>query len=110
MPPKTASAFSRRCWARTPDQYARQRCIIPLTARLPSAKESGSLFDGQGSGIDNWEGGKPGDPPGQLYQIEADRHEDNNLYNDHPEIVEKLRALLDKYKQQGHSRLRPKTY
>jgi arylsulfatase A len=63
------------------------------------------FIDGQGSGIDNWQGAKPGDPPGQLYDIEADRHEDTNLYNDHPELIEKLKALLEKYKEQGYSRL-----
>ena len=62
------------------------------------------LIDGQGPGSNQWDGPQAGDPPGQLYDIEADRHEDNNIYNDHPETVEKLKALLEKYKQQGHSR------
>jgi len=47
---------------------------------------------------------KPGEPEGQLYNLEEDFAESNNLWNEHPEIVERLTNLLDKYKQQGHSR------
>ena len=34
----------------------------------------------------------------------ADIGERTNLYNEHPDVVERLRALLEKYKQQGYSR------
>ena len=61
-------------------------------------------IDGQGPGSNQWDGPKDGDPPAQLYDIEADRHEDRNLFEDHPEVVESLKAILQRYKDQGHSR------
>ena len=47
---------------------------------------------------------EPGGPKGQLYNLEDDLAESNNLWSKHPEIVERLTNLLEKYKQQGHSR------
>lgn len=62
------------------------------------------FIDGQGPGSVQWEGPQPGDPPGQLYDLAADIGEQNNLYEQHPEIVERLSALLEKYKADGRSR------
>ena len=47
---------------------------------------------------------KPDDPPGQLYNMAEDYSETNNLYLEHPKIVKRLTALLEKYKRQGYSR------
>jgi len=47
---------------------------------------------------------KPGGPQGQLYNLEQDPGEQKNLWTERPEIVERLSALLERYKQQGHSR------
>ena len=47
---------------------------------------------------------KPGGPKGQLYNLAADPAEENNLWLKHPDIVENLTALLDRYKRQGYSR------
>ena len=47
---------------------------------------------------------KPGEPKGQLYNLEHDITESNNLWSKHPEIVERLTKLLDKYKEQGYTR------
>ncbi len=46
----------------------------------------------------------PGEPKGQLYNLTADPGEANNLYLSRPEVVERLGALLEKYRTQGHSR------
>lgn len=46
----------------------------------------------------------PGGPKGQLYNLAKDPTEADNLYLKYPEIVARLTALLDKYKQQGFSR------
>ena len=66
------------------------------------------LVLGPGSGGNRYPSGpnalKKGDPSGQLYDMTADESEKKNLYNEHPEIVERLTALLEKYKRQGHSR------
>jgi arylsulfatase A-like enzyme len=47
---------------------------------------------------------KQGEPEGQLYNLEDDLAESRNLWSENPEIVERLTNLLEKYKQQGHSR------
>ncbi len=45
-----------------------------------------------------------GDPGGQLYNLEEDPAEENNVYEDYPEVVEELRALLQQYRDTGRSR------
>jgi arylsulfatase A-like enzyme len=47
---------------------------------------------------------KPGSPPGQLYDLAKDPRQTTNLYTQHPEIVERLKVLLEKCKADGHSR------
>jgi arylsulfatase A-like enzyme len=55
--------------------------------------------------------GKPGDgdaqalslPPVQLYDMKSDPAETNNVQADHPDIVAKLTALLEKYVNDGRS-------
>ena len=46
---------------------------------------------------------KPGEPKGQLYDMANDPGERNNVYKDHPDIVDRLTKLLEKYKKQGRS-------
>jgi hypothetical protein len=41
---------------------------------------------------------------GQLYNLADDPHELYNLYEQHPEIVERLTKYLDEYKASGHTR------
>ncbi len=45
----------------------------------------------------------PNDPDGQLYNLAEDPKEKNNLYSQHPEIVEKLSRLLERYRKSGRS-------
>jgi arylsulfatase A len=47
---------------------------------------------------------RPGEPEGELYNLKDDPHEDNDLYQDRPEVVARLTALLDKWKAAGRSR------
>jgi len=60
-----------------------------------------------GLGAGGFSGGikkpKPGEPEGQLYDLEADPAESRNLYARHPEKVARLTALLEKYKASGRS-------
>lgn len=69
-------------------------------------------LDHQGSGGNNYAKGPLAtlnlpevapNAPGQLYDLEADPGETNNLYNQHPEIVKELKALLDETKRSGRS-------
>jgi arylsulfatase A-like enzyme len=46
----------------------------------------------------------PGEPAGQLYNLDDDMAESKNLWSKHPEIVERLTKLLELYKQQGRTR------
>jgi len=61
------------------------------------------LIDGAGSG--GWSGKGDG-RPGQLYDMQADPGEQNNLYNhpEHQHIAERLKARLTEYKKNGRSR------
>ena len=43
---------------------------------------------------------KPGDPPGQLYNLDEDIGETNNLYNQHPEIVKMMKQKLEEIKNE----------
>jgi hypothetical protein len=47
---------------------------------------------------------EPDGPKGQLYNLDDDPAEQTNLWAERPEIVAHLTALLERYKQQGHSR------
>ncbi len=63
------------------------------------------------SGDDNQEpawfqkerGYTPHNQPGELYDLRADARESRNLYAERPEIVTRLKALLEKYKKDGRS-------
>lgn len=46
----------------------------------------------------------PGGVSGQLYDLTADPGETNNLWDRHPEIVQRLSALLARYQQDGRTR------
>ena len=69
-------------------------------------------LDHRGSGGNNYETGElkrfalpdtaPA-APGQLYNLDTDPGETQNLYFAHPEIVQKLKALLEKSKKDGRS-------
>jgi arylsulfatase A len=41
---------------------------------------------------------------GQLYDLETDPYEKNDLWDEYPDVVSHLTALLEKYQQQGYSR------
>lgn len=45
---------------------------------------------------------KPGDPPGQLYNLEEDLGLTNNLYNKHPEIVKMMKQKLEEIKGKNY--------
>jgi arylsulfatase A-like enzyme len=45
-----------------------------------------------------------GEAKGQLYNVSEDPRESRNVYLEHPEIVARLEALLQKYRQAGRTR------
>ena len=47
---------------------------------------------------------KPGDPPGELYDMRTDPGETRDLYTERPDVVAKLTKLLDQYRTDGRSR------
>ena len=47
---------------------------------------------------------KPGEPAGELFNMADDLAETHNYYQEKPEIVSRLKALLEKYQRQGYSR------
>ena len=44
------------------------------------------------------------DTPGQLYDLDRDPGETNNVSKEHPEIAERLKRLLDESMASGRSR------
>ncbi|MCP4398110.1 MAG: sulfatase, partial [bacterium] len=46
----------------------------------------------------------PGESKGQLYDMDNDRSETTNLWDEQPDIVERLTTLLISYQETGHSR------
>ena len=59
-------------------------------------RDSGGWVDPRGTGP------QPG-APGQLYNLEDDPGERNNLFDAHPGLVAELTDLLESYKTQGRS-------
>lgn len=60
------------------------------------------------AGSGGWSYPKPGEeceglPPIQLYDLDADIGEQINVFDEHPEVVDKLKALLTKYVEDGRS-------
>jgi len=69
------------------------------------------------SGDNNGNRNRPGEPlwfkeergysknefPGELYNLREDRTQRHNLYGDKPEVVRRLKALLEEYKSRGRS-------
>ena len=47
---------------------------------------------------------KPGEAAGQLFDLQTDPAELRDVYSGHPEIVARLRRLLDSYQKSGRSR------
>ena len=44
------------------------------------------------------------EPAGQLYNLAADPAETTNRYDERPDLVAELTALLEKYQREGRSR------
>lgn len=47
---------------------------------------------------------EPGGPEGQLYNLEDDPAETKNLWLDHPDVVDRLKSMLEDYDTKGRSR------
>jgi arylsulfatase A-like enzyme len=87
----------------------------PIREALVSHSENGTfsikqrnwklILDNKTSGGWVRPAGEPPQPgtPGQLYDLESDPYEKNNLWEKHQDIVEKLTYLLEKYKSEGRS-------
>jgi len=90
-----------------------RRYTLHQTISLALAIRRGpwKYLDHQGSGGNNYSGRlapfvlpeKAPDAPGQLYNLDSDPGETNNLYFKHPEIVRELKTQLEEYKESGRS-------
>jgi arylsulfatase A len=88
----------------------------PIREAIVSHSENGSYAIRQGpwklilgtDGSGGWvaPSDDPYDPerPGQLYNLEEDPGERSNVIDERPEIVARLRTLLQRYRQTGRSR------
>lgn len=85
------------------DKAAAQPAIVNISSRGLFDVRVGpwKLIEGLGSGgftVPAKVQPKAGEAPGQLYNLDADPHEDNNLYASHPEKVKELSEMLEKIK------------
>ena len=88
----------------------------PIREAVVSLSENGSYAirqgpwklilgtDGSGGWVEPSDDPYDPDRPGQLYNLEGDPGEQMNLYDERPEIVERLGALLRSYQEAGRSR------
>ncbi len=65
------------------------------------------ILETKGSG--GWVGPRDSGPfgpdkPGQLYNLDDDPYEKKDLWDKRPDVVERLKKLLEKYERQGYSR------
>ncbi len=58
---------------------------------------------GSGGWVEPAGGGPKAGSPGQLYNLRDDPREQLNRFSEHPEIVERLKQLLERYKAEGRS-------
>lgn len=104
-----------------PDSYDMSPALLgkrlnqPIREALVYHSENGTFAIRQGEWkliLDNETSGgwmpPSGEPPragtpGQLYDLARDPLEEINLWDKHPEIVEQLSALLEKYRREGRS-------
>lgn len=100
--------FSTALLEKTPGKLPREAMIQHAgDGTFAIRKGAWKLILGKGSGGLSKVAGIEGPPvktPGQLYNLETDPYETDNLYNQYPEIVRELNALLDTYKALGHSK------
>lgn len=85
-----------------------------ITLALAIRQGPWKYLDHTGAGNGNYENApglkkyilpeKAPDAPGQLYNLDTDPGETNNLYFEHPGIVEELRTRLHAYRDSGRSR------
>ena len=47
---------------------------------------------------------QPGKPPAQLYHLDTDPGETKNLFDQEPEVVERLSLLIERFATEGRSR------
>ncbi len=87
-----------------------------ITLALAIRKGPWKYLDHRGSGGNSYEKGEmkrfaladtAPDAPGQLYNLETDPGEKENLYFKHPEVVKELKALLERSKAEGRSAPKP---
>jgi arylsulfatase A-like enzyme len=84
---------------------AGQKAVVHISSKGVFAIRKGSwkLIMGLGSGgftVPVEIKPQPGEATGQLYNLTTDIHEDNNLYQQYPEKVKELSALLEIIKNQ----------
>ena len=83
----------------TPISATRKAAVFQSALGLFAVREGPwKLIRGHGGGAlyDREARAAPGGPPGQLYQLDRDPGETTNVWEDHPETVSRLSALLDR--------------
>ena len=99
---------------KAPDKPIRRYTLQHATrSALAIRRGQWKYLDHKGSGGNRYKGNKALEPymiedtapdaPGQLYNLESDPGETDNLYFKRPEIVKELKSQLEQYKESGRS-------
>jgi arylsulfatase A-like enzyme len=92
-------------WTGTPRERIRPHLIHHSGNGLFALREGGwKLIEGRGSGGFTKVPMAKDDPPGQLYDLDADPGETKNLWREHPDVVERLTKLLETARTRDRTR------
>lgn len=103
-PDSTDGHNARPVFTAERDSIERDGAVFQSTYYLAVRDGPWKLIPGLGSGgfisTPNTRAPDPGEPDGQLYHLGNDPAEQNNLYDERPEVVERLMNQLRRYRQQ----------
>ncbi len=112
-------SFLYELLGKEPEQPVRENVVVDATSGIMAIRKGPwKLIGGQGGGGVHWDEdanirmlphkwhypGDPRNPPGQLYNLENDIGETDNLYYSNYETVVRLKALLRDIQYRGRSR------
>ncbi len=101
-------SFLPKLTGKPTEQPMREHLVIAAGSKMFTIREGKwKYIAGLGSGgFSKPKNVKPvaGDPRAQLYNLDADLGETNNLYQEHPAVVSRLKSKLKEIIEEGHSR------
>ncbi len=106
--PGDQPAARRETWQAAPRSHCssrrqRQSCHPAGPLGVHDAKSGGARKEPEWFQRERGYHDAPNDFPGVLYDLRQDLAERRNLYGEHPDVVKRLKTLLEEYKRDGRS-------